>query len=271
MVTAAVVGGRGKTGRAVAAAVEAAGGSVRPIGRAELHRPVEALAGCEAVYLIAPNMHPDEPGLVAKILTATQAAGVSRLVYHSVAAPYLPEMPHHLGKAESERLVRASSLPWVILQPGVYMQNFVPQLASQAPSLTVAYNPQVRFTLVDLEDVAAVASLALTEDRFLGATLELGGPQHLSVEDIGRAAGELLGRQVPVRSISTREWARGPGAELTAREREWLTRMFDYYDARGLLCGSLATEAALQRSPTPLRSALARELQHLGAPPQRMF
>lgn len=271
MVTAAIVSGRGKTGRAVAAAVQAAGGSVRLLGRAELRQPDQALVGCDAVYLIAPNMHPDERALVATVLEAARAAGLSKVVYHSVAAPYLPEMPHHLAKAESERLVRSSGLPWVIVQPGVYMQNFVPQLAAATPTLTVPYNPRALFTFVDLDDVAAVAATVLTDARYLGSTLEIGGPRHLTVEDVARTGAELLGREVPVRPISVREWAGGPGAELSAREREWLIAMFDYYDGHGLLCGSVATRSLLQRPPTPLPRALSRELRALGTPSLRMF
>src|SRR6476620_5719415 len=96
----AVVGGHGKTGRAVCAAVP---GAV-PLGRAD--DLATSLTGCDAAYLIAPNLHPDEPAYVAAALAALVAAGVPRVVYHSVASSYVPEMPHHLGKAVSEDLVR---------------------------------------------------------------------------------------------------------------------------------------------------------------------
>src|SRR3954452_16348175 len=110
----AVIGGHGKTGRAVCAAVP---GAV-PLGRADWHDLPAALAGCDAAYLIAPNLHPDEPGYIAAALDAARAAGVTRIVHHSVASPYAPDMPHHLGKARAEDLVRRSGLAWTILQPG---------------------------------------------------------------------------------------------------------------------------------------------------------
>lgn len=256
----AVVGGRGKTGRAIAAALTSAGGEARALGRAELQDPTAALSGCDAVYLIAPNMHPDEPALVDRVLTAARASGIDRIVYHSVAAPYLPEMPHHMSKAESERLVRSSEMAWTILQPGVYMQNYLPQLSAEIPMLTVPYDPHQRFTFVDLLDVAEVAAAVLDGERHAGATLELGGPEHLSVHDVAKQAQRVLRREVPVNQIPTRAWAAGPGAAVESRERAWLIAMFDYYSAHGLLCGSVATRALLGREPTRALNMLGRNL-----------
>src|SRR5262249_999000 len=102
----AVLGGHGKTGRAVCAALAAGGVGTRRLGRADWPALAEALGGCEAAYVIAPNLHPDEPAYVGEALAALTEAGVGRVGYHSVASPYAPAMPHHLGKAVSEDLVR---------------------------------------------------------------------------------------------------------------------------------------------------------------------
>lgn len=256
----AVVSGRGKTGRAVAEAIRARGGSARPLGRADLRDPVAALRGVAAVHLMAPNMHPDEAGFVRDLLAAARTAGVLRVVHHSVAAPYLPEMPHHLGKAEAERLVRGSDLDWVILQPCAYMQNFVPALKAEAPTLTIPYDLDAPFGLVDLADVAEVVALALTGGVPAGSTLELGGPEAVSARDVVRAAGKVLGHPVALHRITSAEWAEGPGAGLEQRERQWLTMMFDHYDAHGLRCGPLGVMASLGRPPRSLHETLRREL-----------
>jgi len=256
-----VVGGRGKTGRAVIDAVHARGGSARPVGRAELHDAVGALRGATAVYVIAPNMHPDEPSFVRHVLAAARDAGVSRIVYHSVVAPYLPEMPHHLAKAESERLVRAGGAQWTILQPCAYIQNFLPQLSGPDPAIDVVYDPDRRFTLVDLADVGESAAVAVLDDGALhGATIELGGPAHVSVHDVALAAQAVLGREVPVRRTGGQEWAAGPGARLQARERDWLLGMFEHYDRHGLLCGSLGSRAVLGRAPRSVADVVRRDL-----------
>lgn len=264
----AVVGGRGKTGRSVIDAVRARGVSARPLGRAELRDAVAELRGVTAVYLIAPNMHADEPTYVRNILAAAREAGVRRIVYHSVASPHLPEMPHHLGKAEAEREVRASGAEWSILQPCAYIQNFVTQLSGTRPGLVVAYDPDRRFGLVDLADVAEVAALALLgptpgqpaadSHSLIGATVELGGPAQVSVHDVALAAEGVLGHEVPVRRIDSQAWATGAGARLDARERNWVVAMFDHYDRHGLPCGAVATRALLGREPRSVADVLRR-------------
>jgi NAD(P)H dehydrogenase (quinone) len=111
----AVLAASGKTGRAISAALSARGCHVVPVGRASWERLPEVLAGCDAVCVVAPNLYADEPAYVGEALEAAESAGVRRVVYHSVVAPYVPRMPHHLGKARSEDVVRRSAPAWTIL------------------------------------------------------------------------------------------------------------------------------------------------------------
>ncbi|MGJ9423961.1 SDR family oxidoreductase [Aeromicrobium sp. CF3.5] len=268
--TIAVVGARGKTGRAVTDALHRRGASARPIGRAELRDPVSALRGCEAVYLIAPNLHPDEPAFVAGILDAAARAGTSRIVYHSVVSPHAPSMPHHLGKAVSEDLVRRSSLSWTLLQPSCYLQNVVPALSAAPPALRVPYSTTQPFSFVDLLDVAEAAATIVVADghgggAHHGATYELGGTERTTIGDLARVAEAILGTPVPAERIDPAAWS---AAQRTAtgddrlddRQVSWLSSMFDYYDRHGLLCGAVPLTALLGRQPTTVEATLRREL-----------
>ncbi|RLV56123.1 nmra family transcriptional regulator [Aeromicrobium phragmitis] len=256
----AVVGGRGKTGHAVAAALGARGVVARPIGRAEMPDPVAALQGCEAMYLMAPNMAEDEPALVTSLLDAARTAGVNRVVYHSVSAPYAPGMPHHVGKAVSEDLVRRSGLNWTILQPCAYVQNFLSGLRADEPAVEAVYDLDQPFGLVDLTDVGEAAAITLLDPSHVGATYELGGPALVSVRDLAAAAERVLGRPVRLAQIAASDWAAGPGASLGERERSWLLGMFDYYDKHGLPCGPLPLRELLGRPAHDLDTTLRAEL-----------
>jgi NAD(P)H dehydrogenase (quinone) len=213
----AVLGGHGKTGRAVCAALD----DPVPLGRADWPDLAGAMAGCEAAYVIAPNLHPDEPAYVASALTALTAAGVGRVVYHSVASPYVPAMPHHVGKAVSEDLVRRSGLAWTILQPGAYLQN----LDLTGP-LDLPYSPDVRFGFLDLADLGRAAAVVLTEDGHEGATYEL-ATRVATVRELAAEAG------VEVRQVAD------PGSH------PWLSAMFAHYDAHGLPEGTRVLAALL--------------------------
>lgn len=255
-----VLAGRGKTGRALTRALEAVGAGVRPLGRSDLDRLGPALSGCTALHLMAPNLHPDEPGLVTHVLAAAERAGVGRVVYHSVASPYAPEMPHHLGKARGEDLVRRSALPWTILQPCAYVQNLLGALGGDEPVVRVPYDPDRVFGLVDLLDVAEVAARVLLEDGHAGATYELGGPRLVSARDVAAAAARVLGREVPVQQVPV-EAALAAAPET---ERAWLGAMFGYYDRHGLPAGGRVLRALLDRDGTTLEATLGREVAGTG-------
>lgn len=264
----AVLGGSGKTGRAVSAALAQAGVATRPLGRAAFGDLPAALAGADAVHVIAPNLHPDEPGYVTAVLAAAHQVGVGRIVYHSVASPYVPAMPHHVGKAEAEDLVRRSGLEWTILQPCAYVQNFVPALVAGAESaagsggaarLDVPYAVHTPFGLVDLHDVAAATAVVLTRPGHVGATYELGGPALVSVADVAAAAATVLGHEVLARRIDPADWDES-ATGLNERERVWLRAMFAYYDDHGLPTGGVPLGALLGRAPAGLGEVLSREL-----------
>lgn len=221
MTRVAVVGGHGKTGRAVVAALTSRGATAVPLGRADWSDLAAAVSGCDAAYVIAPNLHPDEPAYVTDVLAALQRARVGRVVYHSVASPYAPAMPHHVGKARSEDLVRRSDADWTILQPGAYLQN----LDLSGP-MDVPYSLDVRFGFLDLADLGRAAAVVLTEPGHSGATYEL-ATRLATVRELAAEAG-VAARQVP-----------DPGTH------PWLSAMFAYYDAHGLPVGTRVLAALL--------------------------
>ena len=256
----AVVGGHGKTGRAVTAALQRRGAQARALGRAELRTPMDAFRDCDVAYLIAPNMHADEPAFIGGLLDSVAKAEVGKVVFHSVAIPYAPSMPHHLGKAVAEDLVRRLPIAWTILQPGPYLQNFLPALRARPPRLDQPYDVTKPFNFVDLADVAEAAATVALEPGHDGATYELGGPDRASVADVARIAGDLLGTEVPSGRVDPAHWAASQGAGLEPRVRDWLLAMFDYYDHFGLRLGSVSLGAVLERRPTGIRAALQRDL-----------
>ena len=231
----AVVGGHGKTGRAVGAALTHRGDAAVPLGRADWPHLAEAMAGCDAAYLVAPNLHPDEPAYVSAAIDAARTAGVGRVVLHSVASPYAPAMPHHLGKAAAEDVVRRSGLAWSILQPGAYLQNL-----DLTGKVRIAYRGDAPFGFADLADVGEAAAVVLTEPGHEGATYELAS-RGTTVAELAAEAGAEL------EVVSPEEWAATDGAGLDARVRDWLLAMFAYYDAHGLPVGTLPLRTLLGR------------------------
>ncbi|OZF02822.1 nmra family transcriptional regulator [Rhodococcus sp. 15-2388-1-1a] len=266
----AIVGATGKTGRAVAAALDGVA-VVRRLSRSATDFPVdletgeglvEAFTGCRGVYFIAPNVHPDEPALLLRALEAVASAGVDHVVYHSVAWPYSPSMPHHMDKARCEDELRAfgsaRGLHWTILQPCAYAQNFE-SILTGSPSVVVPYSLDAKFSFVSLDDVAEVAARILVEgpDQHHGATYELGGPDVLSVRDVVRLVEAMTGRAVSMETIGVGEWMSVHGTELSPDAQQRLSAMFEYYNDRDFLASSTVTATLLGRSPTPIRALVS--------------
>lgn len=277
----AVTGAAGKTGLAVVAALSGAGHRVTALVRrteqaeataragASRTRVVDledtadvaaALEGCTAAYHVPPNMHPDEVGIAEAVFDAATAVGARRLVLHSVLAPYLHAMPHHLRKARSEELLRRSALEWTILQPASYTQNLLGYVdrARSSGVLTVPYSASTPFTPVDLHDVAAVAAVVLADERHVHASYELCGPDMLTTAQMAEVLGGVLGRDVRAESGSPEQWR--AESDLPVQERDDLAAMFGYYDTHGLVGGSFVLEHLLGRPATPLADALRRDL-----------
>jgi uncharacterized protein YbjT (DUF2867 family) len=288
----AVLGASGKTGRAVTGALLRRGVDVRGLvrragrlvdvpgavptsGTGSAGQVTEAVvdldsgaglsaafAGCGAVYLMAPNVHPDEPRLIGRALAAARDAGVERVVLHSVLHPYASALPHHMGKAVAEELVRASGMSWAALQPCAYAQNLTAGLpaALDAGRMQVPYRVDAPFTLVDLDDVAEVAATVLTEPGHEAASYELCGPDAVSVADVAALAARVTGRDLVAERTDPDTWLAGPGAGLEPYARDALHAMFLAYDARGLLGGCRVLPWLLGRPSTPVAAVVERAL-----------
>ncbi|MGO4601045.1 SDR family oxidoreductase [Terrabacter sp. 2YAF2] len=276
MTTVLVIGATGKTGRAVTRALasqevdvraavrsteagkRAYAAGARSISVVDLESGVgldEALAGVDAVYHLAPNVHPDEVGIAERVAAAAERAGLSRFVFHSVLHPDEASMPHHLRKAEAEKVIR-DHLPGVtVLRPAAYHQNLVDAAASG--QLTVPYSLDAPFTNVDLADVAQVAVTVLTRIGHEGLTYDLAGPEVLSVRDLARVATDVLGRPVQAIRVDVAEWVAGPGATLSAQARDDLLAMFASYDRGGLVGDPSTLRRLLGHEPGTWAQVLA--------------
>ncbi|HSF99094.1 MAG TPA: NmrA family NAD(P)-binding protein [Ornithinibacter sp.] len=273
-----VVGASGKTGRAVSRALVARGVPVRAAvraGREDAAPPgtdpvavdletglglEAALTGVRAVYHLAPNVHPDEVGMAARLADAAASAGLSRLVFHSVLHPDDTRMPHHVRKGEAEVLLRqALGGRVVVLRPAAYHQNLLGQ--ARAGVMTVPYSPDAPFTTVDLGDVAAVAASALLGSGARGGVHDLAGPEPLTTREMAEQASVALGRPVRVERITLDAWLDGPGATLTDQARHDLAAMFTAYDEGGLVGDPATLTALLQHAPTTWAQAVSRSLR----------
>ena len=270
-----VTGAAGKTGQAVLEALRAQ----RPRGASDMgalvYRPEQAAAlqargvrrvvsgdmraadvlerafeGARAVYLICPNMNPDELEIVKTAARAAQTVGVERFVYHSVLHPQTEAMAHHWQKLRAEEHLFETGLAFTILQPAAYMQNVLANWGDIANRgiYAVPYGGQARISMVDLHDVAEAAAIVLTQAGHNGAIYELAGPEALSQEEVAEIFTRILQRPVRFEAVPIVDWERGATASgLGGYALETLASMFRYYDRCGLVGSPRVLEWLLER------------------------
>lgn len=279
MSTIVIVGAAGQTGRRVLRAVQHRGADATAVVRSDEARQVAseagagtvvfadldepsslraAFAGADVVLVIPPVLHPREHQLVANAIEAATAAGAERFVLYSVLHPYTPTLPHHVRKATAEVAVRASPLRWTILQPAMYAQT-VPLYRSPHDSdeFRVPWDTSRRFSVVDLGDVADVATLILLEDGHDFASYELAGPEPLSMHTMVEQLGELTG--APLRTVATTPDAFQAPASWSPSAIADAVAMFIEYGEHGLLGNPTVLRGLLGREPTRFADAMRRE------------
>lgn len=211
-----------------------------------------ALKGVEAVYLICPNMCPDEVEIGALALETAAECGVKHFVYHSVLHPQVEAMPHHWKKMRVEEQVFTSGLNFTILQPSAYMQNVLGywKQISAYGIYALPYAPQSRLSLTDLDDVAEAAAKVLANPVHYGAIYELVGTSALSQADVASILSEKLKHSVQASFIDRTEWAsRMRSAGMDEYSVDTLLKMFNYYENYGLCGCPQVLTSLLGRSP----------------------
>ncbi|HZW03175.1 MAG TPA: NmrA family NAD(P)-binding protein [Anaerolineaceae bacterium] len=280
-----ITGASGKTGRAITRALAQRGAPVRALvrraeqadaalalgaaesqvgdllQRADLER---AMQGVQAVYHICPNMHPAEVALAEMAFAAARTAGVEHFVYHSVLHPQVEAMPHHWNKLLAEQRLFESGLCYTILQPAAYMQNVLAQWRAMTEQgrYPVPYAVETRLSMVDLDDVAAVAAAVLTEPGHTGAIYELCGAEALSQAEVAAVVADQIGRPVQAECVPLAAWEKNARAGgLPDYAVTTLLRMFRYYEQYGFSGNPHVLEWLLGRPPTAFAAFVERTLQ----------
>ena len=264
-----VLGATGKTGRRIAAILEDKGHDVRRGSRSAVpsfdwHNEAgwdACLDGVEVAYI---NYAPDlaMPGATDSIQAFVDRAkqhGVKRLVLLS-------------GRGEEEaqaceRIVQDSGIEWTIVRSSWFNQNFsegafVEMVLAGQITLPDVDTPE---PFVDVDDIAEVAAVALTEDGHAGEVYEVTGPRMLTLADIAAELSAATGRTIEYVPVPHDAFVAGVAESGAPKDVVW---MLDYLFAT-VLDGRNAyltdgVKRALGREPKDFAD-YAREIAATGA------
>lgn len=221
-----VIGGTGKTGRRVVERLEQRGMPVRIAARStgfdwnDASTWAKALEGVRAIYVTyAPDLAlPSAAPAVAALLA--QAGHVQRIVLLSGRGE--PET------AAAEEACKAAGIPWTIVKPSFFAQNFSEgAFADEVRSGVFAFPAgQTAEPFVDLEDVADVVVAALLDEVHIGKTYELTGPRLLTFDDVASELSRALPHPVRYAPVSVDAYASALAQVMPPEEATWLATLF---------------------------------------------
>lgn len=161
----------------------------------------KAVAGMSKAFIIARSGDDRPQNTVIPLIEEARAAGVSHIVL--VTGIEVEQLPGG-GLHQVEEHLLGSGLIYTVLRPNWYMQNFNPGFILPMIQKTgTIYLPagDGRTSFVDTRDVAAVATVALTEEGHLDRIYTLTGSEAISYQDAAAVLSRVCGR--PIRYVPT--------------------------------------------------------------------
>jgi uncharacterized protein YbjT (DUF2867 family) len=263
-----VFGATGTGGRAYVRAFRDAGfevrGVVRPGGNAGVVRrlgaePVEVdlshpdhaaavVEGADAVVVSllgrGVNAVAEEAAITRSAFEAARRAGVGRVVYTSVhLADAHTGVPHFDIKAELERDLAATGLPWTVLRPTTFMEGldapFMRDAALESGVVVSAIEIDTPISYVATDDLARLAVLSLENARLDGAVIPIGGPP-VTYRSLLPLLSAICGRELRFELLDV---------EFLEAEEPHLAEMFRFLNAHDFIA-----------PPSPLVEAVGLEL-----------
>src|SRR5256885_8502974 len=134
------------------------------------------------------------------IVRAASTAGVTHLVYASVAgADRASGIPHFDSKFEVEKEIRKSGIPFTIVAPVFFMENFLAEWMAAGiaqGSIAIAVPATRRLQQIAVEDIAQFTALVIERrESFLGKRIDIASDE-LTLTTVAAAISDVLGRQI---------------------------------------------------------------------------
>lgn len=159
-----------------------------------------ALAGCHSLFLLRPPQISDVQKYFQPLIRIAEEKQLKHIVFLSVqGAENSSFIPHH----KIEKLIINSNIAYTFLRPAYFMQNFTTTLREDLVEKNRIYMPagKAKFTLIDVEDVGAVAAEILKNPaRHKNEAYDLTNDELLNFEEMADILSQVLERKISYKS-----------------------------------------------------------------------
>jgi uncharacterized protein YbjT (DUF2867 family) len=192
----------------------------------------KAFVGVGAIFLVTTpfGTSPEAEAHYGKnAIDAAIKAQVKHLVFTSAAnANRNTGVPHFDSKYKIEQYLVASGLPWTILGPGAFMDDFAHgwyKSSLDQGKLTMVMQPNQRLQFICSEDIAAMAALAIDQpERFIGKRVDIASDAATG-QEIAALFSQAYDRSITFESVPL---------EIAETYSHDLAAMFRYFQETGL-------------------------------------
>ncbi len=167
-----------------------------------------ALAGVSAIVLMSPPLDPNAPAQLGAVVDAAKAAGIRHIVLISAfGVNHNEQAPLRVV----EHLLIDSGVPFTILRPNFFMENFSQgSLASGIREQNAIYLAagDGRTSFISAQDIATVVVTAL-QQRLTGREFDLTGPAALDHAEVAKIISDVSGRAVVYHAVTEEQMLAG--------------------------------------------------------------
>lgn len=213
-----------------------------------------ALAGAAALVLMAPPLDPNAPQLLGPVIQAAKTAKVAHIVLISAfGVNHNEQAPLRVV----EHLVIDSGIPFTILRPNFFMENFsegflAAGIRDQGAIYLAAGDGKTSF--ISVSDIAD-AVVEVLQRRLTGKELDLTGSESLDHAKAAQVISDVTGRSVTYHALSEDQMLEGARSHGMPEPLVGYMGML-YAVVRGGFAAGTSNdfEALVGRAPTTFRA-----------------
>ncbi len=279
MTTTLIVGASGTVGSELATRLAAAGHTVRratsrsPTAPDQVqhdlisHRGLaHAFEGVDRAFLLAPPGHVNQHELLGPLVEQARAQRLDKVVLMTaMGANADPSAP--LRRVELQ--LEASGLPFNVIRPNWFMQNFHTFWLAGIRDHGTIFLPtgNAKGSFIDARDIAAVAAALLDGHAHDGADFDLTGAEALDHHEAAAILSQAAGRPIAYQDITPEAMLEGLlGAGLPRPYAEFLNLILGYFKAGYAERTTDAVERITGRAPIAFERYAQDHRAHWAAP-----
>lgn len=159
----------------------------------------QTFSGVEKMFLMRPPHIADVKRLMVPALAAAKRAGVQHVVFLSlIGIEKAKFVPHY----KVEQSLQELGFDTTFLRCSFFMQNLNTTHRKEIKERNEIFVPvgNARTSFIDVQDIGAVAALALTEPGHTNRNYDLTGSEALDYWQVTRILSEVLGRRITYRN-----------------------------------------------------------------------